>query len=340
MTDRNLCLRLIARPEARAGREHFKVEEAAIPEPKEGQLVVKVSVISLDPALRGWMNENAGYRKPIPLGASMQCFAAGHVVASRNAAFQAGEAVSGLLAAERYTLSDGKGLTKIDTANAPMERWLGALGMPGATAYLGTMEILQPKAGETVAVSAASGAVGQVVGQIARILGAKAVGIAGGPEKCRRLTETFGYDAAVDYRDAAFEKKLRDATPDGIDGYFENVGGEVGDAAIRRMNTFGRIALCGLISRYNEADPDAFGFTAAAALTMLVRRLMLRGFIVLDFPPEAYEAAIAQLAAWHAEGKIAAAEDVRDGDLADFPDVLNLLYSSGNNGKLVLRLPD
>ncbi|MGE3917610.1 MAG: zinc-binding dehydrogenase, partial [Hyphomicrobiaceae bacterium] len=221
-----------------------------------------------------------------------------------------------------------------DTSKAPLERWVGGLGMPGWTAYFGLLEVGQPKAGETVVVSAAAGAVGSVVGQIARIKGCRAVGIAGGPEKCRYVQDELGFDACIDYRAGDLAGRLRAACPDGIDIDFENVGGDILDTVLPQMNTFGRVALCGLISGYNATEAPVGPRSFRAVLT---QRLRVQGLIVTDWAPRIREA-IAELGQWHAEGRLKIREDVRPGGLAAFVDTLNLLYTGGNNGKLVLRL--
>ena len=235
---------------------------------------------------------------------------------------------------QTYAISNGERVLKVDTSLAPLQRWIGGLGMPGWTAYFGLLEVGQPKAGETVVVSAASGAVGSVVGQIAKIKGCRAVGIAGGPDKCRYVTQELGFDACVDYKAGNLGPALRDACPKGIDVYFENVGGEILDTVLSQMNLFGRIALCGLISAYNATEMPAGPKNIRAVLT---QRLKMQGLIVFDWATRIPEA-IAQLGLWHKEGKLKIREDVREGGLDAFPDVLNLLYTGGNLGKLVLKV--
>jgi NADPH-dependent curcumin reductase CurA len=242
--------------------------------------------------------------------------------------------VQGFFGAQTYAISKGERVLKVDTKLAPLQRWIGGLGMPGWTAYFGLLEVGQPKAGETVVVSAASGAVGSVVGQIARIKGCRAVGIAGGPDKCRYVTQELGFDACVDYKAGNLGPALRNACPKGIDVNFENVGGEVLDAVLAQMNVFGRIALCGLISGYNATEMPVGPTNIRAVLT---QRLKMQGLIVSDWAARIPEA-IAQLGLWHKEGKLRIREDVREGGLDAFPDVLNLLYTGGNHGKLVLKV--
>ncbi len=332
----NRLVRLAARPVGLVGREDFDIVDEPAAEPSDGEFRVCVEVISLDPAMRGWMNEGRSYVPPVELGAVMRAYGAGKVEASKHPDFPVGAAVAGLFGVQRYAISDGKNVARLDVDAAPLERWVGGLGMPGQTAYFGLLDLGRPKPGETVVVSAASGAVGQIVGQIAKLQGARAVGIAGGPDKCRFLTEELGFDVAVDYKRDDFADRLRDATPDRIDVYFENVGGPVGDACFKRMNLFGRVPLCGLIHHYNATE-DLGGLSGAALRSVLVNRLEVRGFIVFDFAARASEAT-AKLAEWHRDGKLRMREDVRDDGIDAFPEVLNELFSGGNFGKLVLRL--
>ena len=235
---------------------------------------------------------------------------------------------------QRYAISNGERVIKVDTNQAPLERWIGGLGMPGWTAYFGLLDVGQPKPGETVVVSAASGAVGSVVGQIAKIKGCRAVGIAGGPAKCRYVTQELGFDACVDYKAGGLAQQLKAACPQGIDVNFENVGGEILDTVLLQMNVAGRIALCGLISGYNATEVPPGPKNIRAVLT---QRLKMQGLIVFDWADRVPEA-IAQLGQWHKEGKLRIREDVREGGIDAFPEVLNLLYTGGNFGKLVLKV--
>ncbi len=314
--------------------EIFEQVEAPVLEPGPGEFRVKVAYVSLDPAMRGWVNEGRSYVPPVPIGAVMRAYAAGIVEVSNNDAFKPGDAVSGIFGVQQYAISDGKRVIRADISRAPLERWVGGLGMPGWTAYFGLLEVGQPKAGETVVVSAASGAVGSIVGQIAKIKGCRAIGIAGGPEKCRFVKDVLGFDECLDYKRADLAAQLDAACPNGIDVNFENVGGEILDTILPRMNTFGRVAICGLISAYNAAaTPDGpRNFRA-----VLAQRLKVQGLIVSDWAvriPEAIDA----LAGWNADGRLKLREDVRTGGIPAFLDTLNLLYSGGNNGKLVLKV--
>jgi hypothetical protein len=315
-------------------RDVWAIVDQPVPTPGEGQFRVKIDSISLDPAMRGWINEGKSYVPPVAIGGVMRAFSAGIVDASNHPGFPVGTAVQGLLGVQEYAVSDGKGLVKLDLSAAPMERWVGGLGMPGWTAYFGLLEIGKPQPGETVVVSAASGAVGSLVGQIAKIKGCRAVGIAGGAEKCRYVVDTLGFDACVDYKAPNLAGQLKAACPNGIDVNFENVGGEIFDTILPQMNPFGRIPLCGLISAYTATSmPDG----PKNLRYVLTQRLTLRGLIVFDWADRIPEA-IRELGAWHKAGKLHIREDVRTGGIDAYPDVLNLLYTSGNFGKLVLKV--
>jgi hypothetical protein len=332
---RNTTVRLARRPApGLLTPDVFKIGEEPIAEPADGEFRVRIEYVSLDPAMRGWVNEGKSYVPPVEIGAVMRAFAAGHVEASRHPDFQEGDAVAGLLGAQSHAISDGRNVQRIDTTIAPLQTWIGGLGMPGWTAYFGLLRVGELKEGETVVVSAASGAVGHIVGQIARIKGARAVGIAGGEKKCRALIEEHGFDAAVDYKAGNLSQDLLEACPDGIDVYFENVGGEILDAVLPNMNTFGRIAVCGLISAYNATTPPPGPQNLRHVLTS---RLKMQGFIVFDFASE-IPVALADLSQWKAQGRLSFREDVREGGLEAFPETLNLLFTGENFGKLSLKV--
>jgi NADPH-dependent curcumin reductase CurA len=330
----NRMVKLARRPKGMIVRDDFKIEEGVVPEPGDNQLRVKVAYVSLDPAMRGWVNDTKSYVPPVGIGETMRAYAVGVVETSNNPGFKPGDAVQGMLGVQQYAISDGSRLMKVDPTQAPLQRWVGGLGMPGWTAYFGLLEVGQPKAGETVVVSAASGAVGSVVGQIAKIKGCHVVGIAGGAEKCRFVTNELGFDACVDYKAGNLAGDLKAAAPKGIDVYFENVGGEILDAVLLQMNLFGRIPVCGLISAYNATAVPEGPKNLRAVLT---QRLRMQGLIVFDWANRVPEA-ITQLGQWHKEGKLKIREDVREGGLDAFTDVLNLLYTGGNMGKLVLKV--
>ena len=334
MTTNRVCKLVKRPPPGLVTREIFEFVDTPLLMPGPNQFRVKIEFISLDPAMRGWMNDTKSYIAPVPLGAVMRAYAAGHIDASNNAEFKVGDAVQGIFGVQQYALSDGKGIIKVDTSQAPLERWIGGLGMPGWTAYVGLLEIGKPQPKETVVVSAASGAVGSLVGQLAKLKGCRAVGIAGGPKKCRYVVDELGFDACVDYKAGNLAADLKAAAPDGIDVYFENVGGEILDTVLLQMNTFGRIPVCGLISAYNAKTVPEAPKNLRAVLT---QRLTMRGFVVLDWA-ERVPDAMRELGEWHRAGKLKIREDVRTGGIDAFPEVLNLLYTSGNLGKLVLKV--
>jgi hypothetical protein len=282
--------------------------------------------------MRGRMNEAKSYAKPVELGAVMVGGAVGEVIASRHPKFKPGDKVVGPFGWQHYALSEGTGVLKIADTRIPLTAHLGAVGMPGVTAYIGLLDLAQPKAGETVVVSAASGAVGSAVGQIAKLRGCRAVGIAGGPEKCRYVTGELGFDACVDYKAGRLWEDLSQATPKGIDVYFDNVGGETLDTVLRRLNTFARITMCGLVSQYNATEP--YGLKNAGAL--LVNRARLQAFIVSDHLPR-WPAALGELAQWVADGKIKYRETVAEG-LRNAPAAFIGMLEGKNFGKQLVRL--
>lgn len=333
MTTNRQCL-LAGRPKGLVTRENFEFADAPLEEPGDGEFRVKVEAISIDPAMRGWMDGGKSYVPPVGIGEVMRAGAAGVIEASSHPKFSAGDHVSGMFGVQQYATSNGTGVAKIDISQAPVERWIGGMGMPGMTAYFGLLEVGQPKEGQTVLVSAASGAVGSMVGQIAKIKGCRAVGIAGGPEKCAYVVDTLGFDACIDYKAGNLYRDLKDACPDGVDVLFENVGGEIFDTSLALMNTFGRVVVCGLISAYNatEMPPGLKNIRF-----VLVNRLKMQGIIVFDFAAKYGEAA-RDLGRWHQEGKLIMREDVRDGGIDAYPEVLNLLFTGGNHGKLVLKV--
>jgi NADPH-dependent curcumin reductase CurA len=331
----NRVCRLVKRPApGLVTRDIFAFQDEAIPEPGPGAFRVRLEHISLDPAMRGWINAAKSYVEPVALGDAMRAYAVGHVEVSNHPDYASGQAVHGIFGVQKYAISNGNRVIKVDTSIAPPERWLGGLGMPGWTAYFGLLEVGRPKLGETVIVSAASGAVGSIVGQIAKIKGCRVVGIAGGPEKCRYLIDVLGLDASIDHKAGRLSADLIEACPNGIDVNFENVGGEILDTILPVMNTHGRVALCGLIAAYNAATPPPGLLNLRAVLT---QRLSIQGLIVFDWADRVPEA-IAALSGWYKEGRLVMREDVRDGGIDAFPDVLNLLYRGENFGKLVLKV--
>ena len=283
--------------------------------------------------MRGWLREGRSYVPPVAIGEVMRAGGAGRVVASRHAGYAVGDHVTGTFGAQEYVISDGRGLVRADTALAPLPTWLGLLGMTGLTAYFGLFEVGRPAEGETVVVSGAAGATGSVVGQLAKIRGARVIGIAGGHEKCRWLTEELGFDAAIDYRDQDVAAALREHARDGIDVYFDNVGGEILDAALSRLRMHARVVLCGAISQYNATAPVG----PRNYMSLLVNRATMQGFLVFDYV-ERYREAAAEMAGWLAEGRLIAREQVVQGGVDQFPAALNMLFSGANTGKLVLQV--
>jgi len=329
----NKQFRLAARPVGLPTRETWAFEETAIPALKEGEVLVEVRYLSVDPAMRGWMNEGKSYIPPVAIGAVMRAGGVGTVTASRNPRFQPGDSVQGMLGIQSHAVSDGSGLRVVDPNLAPLPLYLSALGMPGMTAYFGLLEVGRPVAGETVVVSGAAGAVGALVGQIARILGCRAVGIAGGPEKCGYLVDTLGFDAAIDYKHDDLRESLKRHCPKGVDIYFDNVGGEILDTVLTRLNRGARIPICGAISQYNNTD----GIVGPANyLSLLVNRARMEGFVVFDYAARYGEAA-ARMAAWLAEGRLISREHIVKG-LENFPDTLLMLFRGENHGKLILQV--
>jgi NADPH-dependent curcumin reductase CurA len=330
----NHQFRLAARPVGMPKRTDWKYTEEPLRDPKPGEVLVKVHYISLDPAMRGWMNEGRSYVPPVGIGEVMRAGAAGRVVASKNDRFAVGDAVTGALGVQEYAFSDGAGLIKVDTKVAPLPVFLSTLGMPGLTAYFGLLDVGKPKAGETVVVSAAAGAVGSVVGQIAKIKGCRAVGIAGGPDKCRYVIEELGFDAAIDYKHEPVPEALRKHCPKGIDVFFDNVGGEILDAALALLTRGARIPLCGAVSQYNSKSIEG----PKNYLSLLINRATLEGFIVFDYAERYTEAAV-QMAGWMMAGKLKSREDIVPG-LETFPETLLKLFTGENNGKLVIKVAD
>jgi NADPH-dependent curcumin reductase CurA len=329
----NTTCRLAVRPEGLPTRETWNFSEHEVPEPGDGEVLVKVSHISLDPAMRGWIREGRSYIPPVQVGEVMRAIAAGEVVASNFPGIDVGDHVSGLLGVQEYAVANGHAVQKIDPSVAPIPTWLGALGMPGMTAYFGLLDIGKPKEGETVVVSGAAGAVGALVGQIAKLEGCRVVGIAGGPEKSRYVVEELGFDAAVDYKNDDVAAGLREHCPDGIDVYFDNVGGEILDAALAGLARHARVIICGAISQYNATEAVA---GPANYLSLLVNHATMTGFVVSDYGARLAEGARA-MGEWVAEGKIKTREDIVQG-LDTFPETLNKLFSGENTGKLVLQV--
>jgi NADPH-dependent curcumin reductase CurA len=335
--DVNRQFRLKRRPVGRIQNSDFDYVEAPIPVPGEGEAVIRNLYLSLDPTNRIWMSDIDQYMPPVALGEVMRGGGIGEVVASNSSRFKEGDLVTGLVGWQDYyhwKPSDMMAPSVLPpNLPIPLPTMMAACGMTGLTAYFGLLELGKPKAGETVVVSAAAGAVGSVVGQIAKIKGCRTVGIAGGAEKCRLIKEEFGYDEAVDYKAADWREQLARATPKGIDVNFENVGGEIMEAIMPRMNLYGRMPLCGMISGYNATEPYKVDFTP-----ILMRRIGIQGFIVIDFAAKYAEGA-AQLAQWVMEGKIKSKETIVEG-LEKAPTAVNMLFDGTNVGKLIVKVAD
>jgi len=296
---------------------------------------VKIEYISLDPAMRGWMNDTKSYIAPVAIGDVMRAGGAGRVLASRHEKFAEGDDVVGSFGVQEYAIANGKGMHRVDGARAPLPKYLGVLGMPGMTAYFGLLDIGKPQPGQTVVVSGAAGAVGSVVGQIARIKGCRAVGIAGGKAKCDHVVGELGFDACIDYKSEDMRGALAAHCPGGIDVYFDNVGGAILDAALARLALHARVVICGAISHYN-ATAGIKG--PANYLSLLVNRASMTGMVVFDYAAR-YADAAKDLSAWLAAGKLVAREEIVHG-LDNFPEALLMLFRGDNTGKLVLALDE
>jgi NADPH-dependent curcumin reductase CurA len=331
MTVINHQIVLASRPAGAASVDNFRMVEAPLGPLGDGQVRVRNHYLSLDPYMRGRMNDAKNYAAPQPLNEVMIGGTAGEVVESNNPKFAVGDKVVGMLGWQEYGTSDGAGLQKVDDSRIPLSAYLGVVGMPGVTAWYGLNRICAPQSGETVVVSAASGAVGSVVGQLAKLAGCRAVGIAGGAEKCAFVTQTLGFDACVDYKAGRLHDDLAAAAPDGVDGYFENVGGEIMDAVMLRMNAFGRIAVCGMIASYDGA-PLPMRYPAL----ILRSRLRVEGFIVSEHM-DVWPTALRELGGLVAAGTLKYRESVAVG-LASAPDAFLGLLKGRNFGKQVVRL--
>jgi NADPH-dependent curcumin reductase CurA len=335
MTEINHQARLAARPSGLPRQSDWSMTEEPVPVPGAGELVVAISHISLDPAMRGWMNAGASYIDPVEIGDVMRAGAVGRIVASEHPGFAVGEHVYSAFGVQEYALSDGNGVIKVDPALAPLPTYLGTLGMTGMTAYFGLFDVGRMHEGDTVVVSGAAGAVGMAVGQMAKIKrAARVVGIAGGEEKCRWLVDELGFDVAIDYKREDVRRALRDAAPQGVDVYFDNVGGEILDAVLTRLARGARIVICGAVSQYNATEsvrgPSNY-------LSLLVSRASMTGMVVFDYAPR-FAQAMAEIAGWMQDGRLVSREHVVDGGVSAFPYALLKLFTGENVGKLVLRV--
>lgn len=330
----NRQVRLAQRPTGRIDENTFTLSTEPVPEPGDGQFVVRVEYVSVDPAMRGWLDDVRSYVPPVGIGEVMRAHAVGRVHSSRNARFPVGTAVAGLFGACEYALSDGADVTVVDLDLADGPAWLGALGFPGMTAYFGLVDVGRMKPGDTVVISGAAGAVGSIAGQIAKLMGCRVVGIAGGPEKCAWLTDELGFDAAVDYKAGSVGRALHAAAPNGIDVYFDNVGGDILNSALALLRTHARVVICGAISGYNATDPQP---GPSRYLSLLVNRASMAGFIIFDYA-DRFPEAQAALSTWIRRGDIVTREQVEEGGIAAFGRTLDMLFDGVNTGKLVLAV--
>jgi NADPH-dependent curcumin reductase CurA len=329
----NHQFRLAARPVGLCRSSDWNFTEEPVAEPGDGEVLVKVRYLSMDPAMRGWMNDGRSYIAPVGIGEVMRALGAGEVITSNHPGLAPGDSVTGLLGVQEFAVVNGDAVIKVDPGLAALPVYLGALGMPGMTAYFGLLDIGRPADGETVVVSGAAGAVGSIVGQIAKLKGCHVVGIAGGAEKCRHIVEDLGFDAAIDYKADNVGSALAQQCPSGIDVYFDNVGGEILDAALARLARHGRVVICGAISQYNATGvikgPSNY-------MSLLVNHASMTGFVVTDYGARFAEGA-GQMAEWIAAGKLTTREDIAVG-FETFPDTLLRLFKGENTGKLVLEI--
>ena len=332
MAEQNQRIVLASRPQGWVAEDNFRLETSPVPEPQQGEVLVRNHYMSLDPYMRGRMNAGKSYSANVEIGQTMVGGTVGEVVASQDPSLKPGDKVVGALGWQLYGTGQAKAFTKVDTSKVPLSAYLGPVGMPGVTAWVGTYEFCRPKEGETLVVNAASGAVGSVVGQLAKLKGARVVGIAGGAAKVKHVIDDLGFDACVDYRSPSFRDDFKAATPKGVDCLFENVGGDVMETVVARFNPFARMALCGLVSQYNETDPQGL----KTLFSLLVNRVTLRGFIVSDHLDK-WPQALAELGAGVATGKIKYRETVAEG-LANAPKAFIGMLKGQNLGKQLVKL--
>ena len=331
----NHQFRLAARPVGLPKPSDWSFTEEPAEEPRDGEVLVKTLYISLDPAMRGWMNEGRSYIRPVGIDEVMRALAAGRVIASQHERLAVGDHVTGLLGVQEYARVSGDAVMKVDAAASELPVHLGTLGMPGMTAYFGLLDIGRPAAGETVVVSGAAGAVGGLVGQIAKLKGCRVVGIAGGGEKCSHALSELGFDAMVDYKAQDVEAALREHCPAGIDVYFDNVGGAILDAALGSLARHARVVICGAISQYNSSD----GFRGPSNyMSLLVNHASMTGYVVSDYG-DRYPEGLREMSEWLRAGQLVSREDIAEG-FEKFPDTLLRLYKGENTGKLVLKLAE
>ena len=332
MTDENIQVRLAARPAGMPTDADWDIRREPIPRAEEGQFVAEVLYISLDPAMRGWMNAGRSYIAPVEIGAVMRAGGIARICESNLPGFELGEHLFLMTGVQQFCVSDGTDVQKVNPDIAPLPTFLGVLGMTGLTAYFGILDVGAIKAGETVVVSGAAGAVGSVVGQIARIHDCRVVGIAGGKQKCDYLVDELGFDAAIDYKSEKLRKALREHCPDGVDVFFDNVGGDTLNTVLPMLRMHGRVVICGAISQYNNTGPVA---GPSNYMSLLVSRARMEGFVVFDYATR-YPEAVAAMVGWIADGRLKSQEQVEEG-VENFPQVLLKLFEGGNFGKLILR---
>ncbi len=337
----NHQVRLARRPSGAPVAQDWSFTTEAAAQPADGGVLVRTLMLSLDPAMRGWMNEGKSYIAPVGIGEVMRAGGIGQVIASGNPKFAVGDLVSAGLGVQEYALIEAGqeqrfGLHRIDTRLGTPSQWLNVLGMPGMTAYFGLMDVGQPKAGETVVVSGAAGAVGQTVGQLAKLKGCRVVGIAGGPAKCEWVVKELGFDACIDYKAGQVKAGLKEHCPQGVDVYFDNVGGEILDDVLARIARGARIVICGAISQYNNTTPVQ---GPKNYLSLLVNRARMEGIVVFDYT-ERFPLAVAEMAGYLKDGRMKSREDVMAGGIQAFPQALAKLFTGENFGKLVLHVAD
>jgi NADPH-dependent curcumin reductase len=330
----NAQWRLAARPVGLPKPTDWQYVEKPASDPADGQFRVQVEYLSLDPAMRGWMNAGRSYVPSVEIGEVMRAGAIGRVIDSRHPDYAVGEDLHGTFGVQRYAVSDGAGVRRIDTSLAPAPAHLGVLGIGGLTAYFGLLEVGHPEPGQTVVVSGAAGSVGSIAGQVARIKGCRVIGIAGGAEKCAWLTGELGFDAAIDYKHDDVSRRLREYAPEGVDVYFDNVGGDILDEVLRQLGRGARVVICGAISQYNADQPTR---GPANYMQLLVTRSSMTGFLVFDYAAR-YDEAIRELAGWLRSGELRSREDVVRGGIEQFPDVFLRLFRGENIGKLILEI--
>lgn len=333
MTRTSQEIRLAARPQGRPDASTWELATAEVPDPAPGEFVVEIQQISLDPAMRGWLDDVRSYLPPVGLGEVMRAFGAGTVVASQHEDYAVGDVVSGTFGVREYATSSGKGVSHLDLDVAPMSTWLGALGMPGMTAWFGLEDVGRARPGDTVLVSAAAGAVGSAVAQLAKAKGCRVIGVAGGSDKVAWLRE-LGLDEVIDRHEGNLLRQVRAAAPDGVDVYFDNVGGELLDAALANLAQGARVVICGAISTYND---ETLAEGPRRYMALLVFRASMHGFVVMDYE-DRYGEAVAGISELMADGRFVATETVLEGGVAGFPEALLGLFDGVNTGKLLLQL--